>query len=67
MQADFLLLLDNKCIIEESKIYKSMSACNHFFVKFLKNYIFTNKIVTSTTVTAIFVNQFFPLILRILA
>ena len=36
MQADLLLLLDNKCIIEESKIYKFMAAYIHFFVKFLK-------------------------------
>ena len=38
-----------------------------FLWKFLKNYIFTNKIVTSTTKITIFVNKFFPLFLRILA
>ena len=67
MQADLLLLLDNKCIIEESRIYKFMAACIHFFVKFLKNSIFTNKIVTSITKITIFVSKFFPLFLRILA
>ena len=49
MQANLLLLLGNKQDTQEPKIFIFKADCIHFFVKFLKKYIFTDKIVTYIT------------------